>query len=119
MFALRGLADRFVSRGRPIRKGHFGGLGSSTQTLPKSSLPLLFVRSSGITNRFRRAARSASMYDVTEHRDAMQPRSAAASWPKPHRGPEKEALDGPGGYLRSYHADRDGFLGVEDAYERG
>ena len=29
VFALRGLADRFVSRGRPIPKGHFGGLGTS------------------------------------------------------------------------------------------
>src|SRR6516164_5079255 len=28
VFALRGLADRFVSRGRPIPKGHFGGLGT-------------------------------------------------------------------------------------------
>jgi 2-polyprenyl-6-methoxyphenol hydroxylase-like FAD-dependent oxidoreductase len=26
VFALRGLADRFVSRGRSIPKGHFGGL---------------------------------------------------------------------------------------------
>jgi len=29
MFALRGLAERFVSRGRPIPKGHFGGLGTA------------------------------------------------------------------------------------------
>jgi 2-polyprenyl-6-methoxyphenol hydroxylase-like FAD-dependent oxidoreductase len=28
VFALRGLADRFLSRGRPIPKGHFGGLGT-------------------------------------------------------------------------------------------
>jgi 2-polyprenyl-6-methoxyphenol hydroxylase-like FAD-dependent oxidoreductase len=28
VFALRGLADRFVSRGRSIRNGHFGGLGA-------------------------------------------------------------------------------------------
>ena len=29
VFALRGLADRFLSRGRPIPKGHFGGLGTA------------------------------------------------------------------------------------------
>jgi 2-polyprenyl-6-methoxyphenol hydroxylase-like FAD-dependent oxidoreductase len=29
VFALRGLADRFLSRGRPIEKGHFGGLGTA------------------------------------------------------------------------------------------
>jgi 2-polyprenyl-6-methoxyphenol hydroxylase-like FAD-dependent oxidoreductase len=29
VFALRGLVDRFLSRGRPIPKGHFGGLGTS------------------------------------------------------------------------------------------
>lgn len=29
VFALRGLADRFVSRGRPIPKGHFAGLGTA------------------------------------------------------------------------------------------
>ena len=28
VFALRGLADRFLSRGRPIPKGHFGLLGT-------------------------------------------------------------------------------------------
>ena len=28
VFALRGLADRFLSRGQPIPKGHFGGLGT-------------------------------------------------------------------------------------------
>jgi 2-polyprenyl-6-methoxyphenol hydroxylase-like FAD-dependent oxidoreductase len=29
VFALRGLADRFVSRGRPIPNGHFAGLGTA------------------------------------------------------------------------------------------
>ena len=29
VFALRGLADRFLSRGRPIPKGHFAGLGTA------------------------------------------------------------------------------------------
>jgi 2-polyprenyl-6-methoxyphenol hydroxylase-like FAD-dependent oxidoreductase len=29
VFALRGLADRFLSRGRPIPKGHFGGLDTA------------------------------------------------------------------------------------------
>jgi 2-polyprenyl-6-methoxyphenol hydroxylase-like FAD-dependent oxidoreductase len=29
VFALRGLAERFLSRGRPIPKGHFGGLGTA------------------------------------------------------------------------------------------
>jgi 2-polyprenyl-6-methoxyphenol hydroxylase-like FAD-dependent oxidoreductase len=28
VFALRGIADRFLSRGRPILKGHFAGLGT-------------------------------------------------------------------------------------------
>jgi hypothetical protein len=29
VFALPGLADRFVSRGHPVPKGHFGGLGTA------------------------------------------------------------------------------------------
>ena len=29
VFALRGLADRFLSRGRPLEKGHFGALGTA------------------------------------------------------------------------------------------
>ena len=29
VFALRGLADRFLSRGRPIPQGHFAGLGTA------------------------------------------------------------------------------------------
>ena len=29
VFALRGLADRFLARGRPIAKGHFGGLSTA------------------------------------------------------------------------------------------
>ena len=68
------------------------------------------------------------MYDVTERYDGDAAevicRSRAVDnrcllVPKPHGGPEKEALNGPAGYIRSHHADRDGFLGVEDAQPAG